>query len=623
MKTNILLIAVVVILGQGCSNTVGIKQVSEERWFEDMHTTALNSKKLSYLTTNYLQRNGLYSKYTKDPLSVIQELNDQLLLSKKSDTLFALIELSFGEAKKKPNHPDSVSLYLSSVIYAYTFLFDQQVENNPGPFEPQIRWTCEMYNRSLAKVIQHVQKQKLYQYNPINIDSFPGSVSIDIEEVRNQISKHNLMDVYSYGVVGFQRINRTFGLGVPYIAIKDFNEFNDSDISSIYLPKYQLGVPNTGILSFSSSIFDKSQNGIHAKFNLYDTFNIDRISINERLVPLEIDFTTPLAHTIQLMPEINPMQGLLRGEKWEERKGLYTLQPYQADKIPIVFVHGLMSNPKTWLPLFNDIISDPILREKYQFWFFMYPTGNPILYSASFLRESLLEIQQQYDPELSNSQFNQMIIVGHSMGGIITKTMVLRSGNQIRDEFFDRPIDQLEIGENDKEFLSSMFHFEPLPFVKRVVFLATPHRGSATASGIIGNFGSALINLPRNIVSVPGRILTEVDKESVLAPIELIEQPTSIRGLSPSNPVLKVLDKIPIESYVKFHSIIGDRKGTFLPDGNDGVVSYESSKLQDADSELLIHSDHNVHKMPLAIVEVKRIMYEHLDDLPPLSESRF
>jgi pimeloyl-ACP methyl ester carboxylesterase len=295
-------------------------------------------------------------------------------------------------------------------------------------------------------------------------------------------------------------------------------------------------------------------------------------------------------------------------EALKASQGLYMLQPYQKDKIPVVFVHGLISSPMTWLPMINGLMGDPALRERYQFWYFSYPTGNPVFYSATVLRESLENARKTFDPDGTNPAFNNMLIVGHSMGGLLTKAMVQDSEDRLWNAISKVPPSALAVPQDVRQLLDKVFFFKPLPFVTEAVFISTPHRGSEMALGSIGKIGKALVTLPLTIAKVSASFLGSLAKLGHTLPIS--GMPTGIDGLSPKNPLLAVSASMPVA--VPFHSIIGNEMKADVAGGTDGVVPYWSSHLDAAQSELIVKSGHGAHEHPLAIREVRRIMLEHL-----------
>ncbi len=94
---------------------------------------------------------------------------------------------------------------------------------------------------------------------------------------------------------------------------------------------------------------------------------------------------------------------------------------------------------------------------------------------------------------------------------------------------------------------------------------------------------------------------------------ELAEQDlTSVKGLSPHNPALLALAQALVDRCVPYHLIEGDRGLGGGMNGSDGVVPFRSSHLEGAESELVVPADHAAFTHPLAVLEIKRILHEHV-----------
>jgi triacylglycerol esterase/lipase EstA (alpha/beta hydrolase family) len=128
--------------------------------------------------------------------------------------------------------------------------------------------------------------------------------------------------------------------------------------------------------------------------------------------------------------------------------------------------------------MYNRLAADSRLRARYEFWFFSYDTGNPIGWSAMLLRESLRRAVTALDPEGTDPGLRRMVVIGHSQGGLLTKMTAIDAGSQFWDRNFKRPPEALDVSPEARDLLRRLSFVTPLPFVKRVVFLATPHRGS-------------------------------------------------------------------------------------------------------------------------------------------------
>src|SRR2546430_14931090 len=90
----------------------------------------------------------------------------------------------------------------------------------------------------------------------------------------------------------------------------------------------------------------------------------------------------------------------------------YMYEPYQPGKIPVVMIHGLLSSPLTWAPMFNDLRADPSLPDRFQFWFYFYPTGTPYLATAADLRQELARLRTEPDPPGKDPALDQMWCAG-------------------------------------------------------------------------------------------------------------------------------------------------------------------------------------------------------------------
>ena len=169
-----------------------------------------------------------------------------------------------------------------------------------------------------------------------------------------------------------------------------------------------------------------------------------------------------------------PVAELLRYEP----TGLSLLRPYARGKVPVVFVHGLWVNPWSWHRMIATLEEDPAIEGRYQFWTFGYSTGDPIPYSAHLLRGDLDEVRRKLDPDRSDPAFDRMVVVGHSMGGLLSKMMASEAGDRLWRVISDRPFGELAGEKDDLDLFRSGLFFGPRPEVRRVVYIATPHRGS-------------------------------------------------------------------------------------------------------------------------------------------------
>jgi pimeloyl-ACP methyl ester carboxylesterase len=293
-------------------------------------------------------------------------------------------------------------------------------------------------------------------------------------------------------------------------------------------------------------------------------------------------------------------------------RGLSPVGPYARGKIPVVLIHGLWSSPRSWVPMIEGLQADPTLRKNYQFWTFGYPTGEPILYSASVLRRALAHARAHYDlPDGSDPAFDRMVLVGHSLGGLLAKSMAQDSGVHLWKTVSAQPADRLDGPAGARELLRQVFLFKPVPGVRRVIFIATPHRGSRLDRGAVHALGSRLIRHADPLQRAYGTLLASNGPDFFLNTFRE-GLPTSLDQLTWEHPRLLDLCDLGIDPAVRYHSIIADRRDPPRPGGTDGVVPYASAHLGGAASEFLVHGGHLCQDHPLVIRECRRILTESL-----------
>jgi hypothetical protein len=346
--------------------------------------------------------------------------------------------------------------------------------------------------------------------------------------------------------------------------------------------------PITGVLSFDPAA--RSGKSRSASLIGYDPTYVTQIQLGKTTYPLAADFTAPI---VEQTYDINEFKIALTGLVYPGviDSKLILLEPFDPERIPLLLVHGLNSHPRMWKDVINDLRADPLLRGKYQFMLFYYPTGWPISYSSMRLREELTAFDELFHPK------QKMVLVGHSMGGLLSRMQVINPGRTIWDDELGSNANSLFKALSSKHLLRRVAFFEPNPHIGREIFICTPHRGSGLAD-------LSLTGLFVKILSIP----TTITSALIDIPGNMIERGrlTSVAGLSPKNPLYQTLDKLPI--LVPHHSIIGDRAQGNSPDSSDGVVPYWSSHLKSAQSEKIVADDHGAFDHPDAILELRRIL---------------
>jgi len=469
-------------------------------------------------------------------------------------------ELSKKRAAPVPNSSQAVTLYNRAVAdLAADVPTLVSEKKNSGILELRDTGTGET-----AQLL--VESGKPGEYQPATFRQIIKAASIDKKGLEEIVTRPGVGGT----VVGIQQ-------SVPPVRLEPLKGYRD---------------PVTAVVDFP-----QSSRATAARLRFLDPNKVSDVKLEGNRYTLAADFSAPLASYGRINENWVGFLNMVRGERMRGGSGLLMMRPYDPTRIPVIFVHGLLSSAYVWRNVVNSLAADPEIRRHYQFWVFSYSTGNPIAYSAYLLRDDL-----QYAQKLDG--FKQVILIGHSMGGILARMQAINAGRAIWNEQFKAKADRLYAEVPEDSLVKKSLIFSANPAVKRIIFVSTPHRGSSLASGGIGALGMRLIRLPLKVVSaIP---------KSVLAAVALNEDPgklkipTSISGLSPANPLFKAMDKLPIVA--PHNSIIGDRGKGDTPNSSDGVVPYWSSHLDSAQSEVIVPTDHGAMKSPKAVAEIHRIL---------------
>jgi pimeloyl-ACP methyl ester carboxylesterase len=305
------------------------------------------------------------------------------------------------------------------------------------------------------------------------------------------------------------------------------------------------------------------------------------------------------------------LNNMLAGPNGTTKDNLFALEPHRHGRIPVVLVHGTASSPLRWADMVNDLLEDKEIRDHYEFWFFTYNTGNPIPISANVLRHSLEDAVKSLGGVQADPALSHMVVIGHSQGGLLTKLISIDTGTKIWDAISEKPVDELNLKPETKALLKESLFVHHLPFVETVIFIATPHGGSYQASLTIVGVFTRLVTLPLTIAAASADILTNGGDALKLG--NDYRAFNSISGMSPGNPGIEAVRRIPVAPGIHAHSIIPTLQDGPLMDRDDGVVQYKSAHIDGVESELVIeHQGHSTQSNPLAVREVRRILLEQL-----------
>ena len=392
------------------------------------------------------------------------------------------------------------------------------------------------------------------------------------------------------------------GWGVPYVAY--FPKNADFLKEQPGIPKVGMCLPVTALVKFQ---------GNTATLCFLNTLKTDAVVLSNQRMPLAADYSAAIAVLLSHTKNRSIDLGALFFTRQRVSEiGLFQLEPYDPNKIPIVFVHGLLSRPQAWTHAVNGLLADSTIRKNYQFWLYLYPTGLPVWRSAAALRDELDRFDTRFSKIKPNSNLNRTILIGHSMGGLICSMMVREGGDKLWSQFSDIPASELRLSPEAKRELLEIVYFSPRTDVSRVIFVSTPHRGSQLALRPLAGFFASLIQLPFSALlgkkehSEILRSMRDDVRSTFVAPAN------SIRFLRAKSPLLGAILKLPMSKSVPYHSIIGDRGKGNSPNSTDGVVPYWSSHLEGAASEKIVPSGHGANENPEGIAEIRRILLEAL-----------
>jgi pimeloyl-ACP methyl ester carboxylesterase len=420
---------------------------------------------------------------------------------------------------------------------------------------------------------------------------------------------HDLQPVAEIEVRGLRNRYRRPGLGAPLAA-----KTRPLPGAAPVVPVPPLmRVPLTAVIRIDSPLEGLRTGDLRARLDLFASLDTETIEIDGRAIPLEAEPTAALAASLAESQfwkrEIQVFLGNAIGVRKES--ALFGIRPYRNGRIPVVFVHGTASSAARWADMVNDLGADARLRERYAFWFFSYDSGNPIAYSGHQLRDALAQAVARADPDGDDPCARDMVVMGHSQGGLLTKLTAIDSGGAFWANITSKPFDELKLAPDDKELLRKVLFVKPLPFVREIIFLATPQRGSYLAGPqIVRRLAEYFVRLPSEVVRVGASAATLASAGTT--GLTLNRVPTSIDNMSPGHPFIKALAGIPVSGEVTAHSIIAVDGDAPLDRAGDGVVKYQSAHVEDVESELIVRSPHSgMQAAPATIEEVRRILLAH------------
>lgn len=486
--------------------------------------------------------------------------------------------------------------------------------NDPAATQAQRQQAEARYERSLAAFLKNWNRSQLpREWEPgsyfeakdhrylVNLQPAPGNP----QEVSPLVLDRLLLADEVKLAPGSQPVIEK-GLGVPVVG-----QLVRSDELAAQYPMMPLNgafLTLTAVLEFDPPVQGKAR-ACHLR--LFNPLRQAEAKAGGETRTLAANYTAPkeLAMNNRFLKGFS-LIGLLFPDKVLDESAIYRLELYDPKRIPVVFVHGLMSDPHIWYNCINAIYADPELRAHYQPWYYLYPTGMAVPATSWRLRVSLEEARARLDPEGDDPGMNNMVLVSHSMGGLLSRMQTIDSGDGIWNAYFNCEAEKLVVSKGTLARLKETLRFKKQPYIKRLIFITVPHRGSKMADrGIVYRL-TRLIRLPVDSVVLAKEIMTgNIDSLTPQMRDWGMFGFLSIGTLSPRHPYLKALNAQPIP--VPHHSIIGHVGRGPLEDSSDRVVPYTSAHLETG-TEYVVPYPHGCVEKPEVIAEVTRRLKQHL-----------
>jgi len=589
-----------------CASPVGVSVAKPRAIHRYLTQNALSAEEPSAFSLIELRRYDLLDAYHDVPDATLAALHERALAAGlPREALFALAELSFLRAEKRHDP----GRYGASALYAYAFLFPEEDRGPLDPLDPRSRVAADLYNRALASSFRRDSRGSVV----------PRTDGLDLPF--GHFTPHagpppdlggyaiaSLQPVAELEVTGFRNRYRRPGIGAPLAATLQATDASRSQPVPVTPNTH---TPLTLVARIDAPLAQLRSGMVSGRVDLFPTLEVNSVEVGSHDVALEAEPTAAMAAGLSesrfWQNELGAFFGDLVGLRGEGE--IAALRPYQEGRIPVVFVHGTASSAGRWANMVNDLIAGSRLRHRFAFWFFSYDSGQPIPYSAWQLRSALLQAVARADPGGKDPCLRDMVVLGHSQGGLLTKMTAIDSGDTFWRGISNKPFDEVELDPDDQELLRNVAFVTPLPFVQRVIFLATPHRGSYLAGPqIVRRLAQRLVRLPADVVRVSADLAT-LNPTGALASGRVS---TSIDNMSPGHPFIKALANIGVSPGVPAHSIISVEGDEPLEKASDGVVKYESAHILGVESELIVQSPHSgMQDKPETIEEVHRILLEH------------
>lgn len=254
------------------------------------------------------------------------------------------------------------------------------------------------------------------------------------------------------------------------------------------------------------------------------------------------------------------------------------------------------------------IFGTPDLRARYQVWHVVYPTSTPILLDRHRVETFLNHGWSVLDPSGTAPARQDVVLIGHSLGAVISRLLTADSGEVVWNAVFDEPVGALSGTSADIATVDSLFHFNAYPGIGREIFLAAPHRGSPTADDFIGHLAVHLVRVQAPELDALLRV-TDANRPHVSAALYadyLKEGLSSVSTLRSEQPVSRASQALMPVAGVRYYTFAGHLPGTNPP--GDGIVPLDSAILAGAQSTTIVNDGHQLYLNDEVLAKIVAIL---------------
>lgn len=526
----------------------------------------------------------------------------------------------------------ALQAWLETARYAYAYLFYTERPASARAFEDRQTQVRDYYNYAVQHVVGAMFERwrarsasgELRDDDTLAAAGWQVRAQLDSFRLPGGVARPNAMvPAASLRFDGLRSTYRRDGFGAELVAEVSPAQVGDptaimagakpgqavADTAGYSELSY---APTTVLLRFDGDSLAQVLDTRSVVIAPYDPYRDNEVVVHGQRLPLAANFTA--AYGLWLARSgfaKQSLRSMLGREHGIEQPHLYLMQPYDPNRRIVLMLHGLASSPEAWVNVANEIMGDEQLRRHYQIWQVYYPTNMPIAWNRAQIETLLQQTLHDFDPQGQGQApaSRHMVLIGHSMGGVIARLLVSNSGERIWNDLLAGRDLSGERGARVRERLQPLLRFAPLPQVDRAIFIAAPHRGTAMAEGSIGRLVGGLIRLPVALLQRFTDVMQDIAGQDGV-PQRL---PNGIDNLRDTDPFVRAAAELPISPAVRYNSIIARRNPAVpLADADDGVVPYRSAHLDGAESERVITSGHSVQETPQAILEIRRILHAQI-----------